>query len=58
MSQGADWLIQHIGKKLACFHCGSLVGMLLGGLLADYYGSRITAVIFGIMTFIAILLSF
>lgn len=47
-----------MGTYNGLYRLGSLVGMLLGGVLADHYGLRITAVIFGIMTFIAIPLSF
>ena len=47
-----------MGTYNGLYRLGSLVGMLLGGLLADHYGLRITSIIFSIMTFIAIPLSF
>ena len=47
-----------MGTYNGLYRLGSLVGMLLGGLIADQFGLRITAIIFGIMTFIAIPLSF
>lgn len=47
-----------MGTYNGLYRLGSLVGMLLGGFLADHYGLRITALLFGIMTFLSIPLSF
>jgi len=46
----------HYLSKSSDTFCGDkfIKRLLLGGLLVDYYGLRITTLIFGIMTFIVI----
>lgn len=44
----------YMGLYNGLYRLGSLGGMLIGGLLADYYGIAIPSIVFGLMTFSAI----
>lgn len=44
----------YMGLYNGLYRLGSLAGMLTGGFLADQYGLGITAILFGVLTFLAI----
>jgi MFS family permease len=45
---------EYMGTYNGVYRIGSLIGMLIGGFLADWYGIRFVATIFGAIVFIAI----
>lgn len=49
---------QYMGMYNGLYRLGSLIGMLAGGFLADKYGIGATAILFGVMTCLAIPFTF